>query len=293
MSTPSTNPNDVLKRRTEDPSDRIATEMDCQESYQSLHQGEIASSLDHTKTARFGTTTDAFWGGVRDGRGAPAMVLFAGMVGFGAMGRTNGFDVWFTTATSFLMFALPGQIVMLEMILLGASSLTIALATSLTATRFVTMTATLFPMLHVRDRNKALYAKVHLLAMTAWAVSLKEFATMEPKHRLSYFCGLGLLCWLISIPGTVVGFLIAGSVPMPITLGLIFINPLFFLLTFTEIKVSGYRLSILLGSIAGPICYLMDRDTSLLTAGFIGGTLAYWIDRKWIRRYDHVKRGGV
>jgi hypothetical protein len=73
---------------------------------------------------------------------------------------------------------------------------------------------------------------------------------------------------------------------MPITLGLIFINPLFFLLTFTEIKVSGYRLAILLGSIAGPICYLLDRDTSLLTAGLIGGTLAYWIDRRWIRRYD-------
>ncbi len=263
---------------------KTPTEMDALES----HQANGADRADVTEpvSARFQSRNDAFWSGVRDGRGAPAMVLFAGMVGFGAMGRTNGFDLWFTTAASFLMFALPGQIVMLEMILVGASSLTIALATSLTATRFVTMTATLFPMLHAKDRNKALYAKVHLLAMTAWAVSLREFATIEPKHRLSYFVGLGIVCWLISVPGTVVGFLIAGSVPMPITLGLIFINPLFFLLTFTEIKVSGYRLAILLGCIAGPICYLIDRDTSLLTAGVIGGTLAYWIDRKWIRRYD-------
>jgi hypothetical protein len=72
-------------------------------------------------------------------------------------------------------------------------------------------------------------------------------------------------------------------------LGLIFINPLFFLLTFTEIKATGYRLAIFLGSIAGPIFYLIDRDTSLLTAGLIGGTLAYWIDRKWIPRYDQKK----
>jgi predicted branched-subunit amino acid permease len=261
---------------------KTPTEMDTLESYQEALSTPGSEKL----TPRFKDKHDAFWSGVRDGRGAPAMVLFAGMVGFGAMGRTNGFDLWFTTATSFLMFALPGQIVMLEMILLGASSLTIALATSLTATRFVTMTATLFPMLHERDRNKQLYAKVHLLAMTAWAVSLKEFQTIEPKHRLSYFVGLGILCWLISVPGTIVGFLIAGSVPMPITLGLIFINPLFFLLTFTEIKVSGYRLAILLGSIAGPIFYLMDRDTSLLTAGLIGGTLAYWIDRRFIRHHD-------
>jgi len=103
---------------------------------------------------------------------------------------------------------------------------------------------------------------------------------------LSYFSGLGVLCWLISVPGTIMGFLIAGSVPMPIILGLIFINPLFFLLTFTEIKISGYRLAIFLGSIAGPIFYLIDHDTSLLAAGLVGGTLAYWIDRKWIRRYD-------
>ncbi len=242
--------------------------------------------LDHQMPPRFINRRDAFWGGIRDGRGAPAMVLFAGMVGFGAMGRTNGFDLWFTTTTSFLMFALPGQIVMLEMILSGASALTIALATSLTATRFVTMTATLFPMLHETDRNKKLYAKVHLLAMTAWAVSLKEFETIESKHRLSYFMGLGLLCWIISVPGTIVGFFIAGSVPTPITLGLIFINPLFFLLTFTEVKASGYRLAILIGSIAGPLFYLLDPDTSLLTAGLVGGTLAYWIDRRWIRCYQ-------
>ena len=255
-----------------------------------LHSSPDSSSENTERLSpRFQDRKDALWSGVRDGRGAPAMVLFAGMVGFGAMGRTNGFDLWFTTATSFLMFALPGQIVMLEMILLGASSVTTALATSLTATRFVTMTATLFPLLHERDRNKQLYAKVHLLAMTAWAVSLKEFHTIEPKHRLSYFVGLGILCWLISVPGTIVGFLIAGSMPMPITLGLIFINPLFFLLTFTEIRVTGYRLAIFMGCIAGPIFYLIDRDSSLLTAGLIGGTLAYWIDRKWIRRYDQKR----
>jgi len=27
----------------------------------------------------------------------------------------------------------------------------------------------------------------------------------------------------------------------------------------------------------------------LLTAGLVGGTLAYWIDRKWIRRYDQKR----
>jgi predicted branched-subunit amino acid permease len=119
------------------------------------------------------------------------MVLFAGMVGFGERGKTNGFDVWFTTFTSFFMLALSGQVVLLEMAITGSSVLAIALAVTLTSTRFITMTVTLFPQFHQKDRNRSLYASVHLLAMTAWAISMREFHAIEIKHRLSYFVGQG------------------------------------------------------------------------------------------------------
>jgi predicted branched-subunit amino acid permease len=241
-------------------------------------------ALEGSAEQRFTSQRDAFWSGIRDASGAPAMVLFAGMVGFGAMGKTNGFDVWFTTFTTFFMFALPGQVVLLEMATTGSSILAITLAVTLTATRFITMTVTLFPQFHQKDRNRSLYASVHLLAMTAWATSMKEFHSMEVKHRLSYFIGLGLLCWLISVPGTILGFYLAGMVPPAVTLGLVFINPLFFLLTFTEVKPWVNRIAILLGCVLGPIFFMIDRDTSLLTAGLVGGTLAYFIDRKFLRK---------
>ena len=251
-----------------------------------IDPSEIA--LEGSAAQRFKNRTDAFWAGMRDASGAPAMVLFAGMVGFGAMGKTNGMDVWFTSATSFFMFALPGQVVLLEMVITGSSAFAIALAVTLTSTRFITMTVTLFPQFHERDRNHGLYASVHLLAMTAWAISMREFQTMEAKHRLSYFVGLGLLCWLISVPGTILGFLLAGVVPPAITLGLVFINPLFFLLTFTEVKPWINRIAIGLGFVLGPLFYGFDRDTSLLTTGLVAGTIAYLIDRKILR-----KRAGV
>ena len=233
---------------------------------------------------RFQNRNEAFWAGIKDASGAPAMVLFAGMVGFGAMGKTNGLDVWFTGATSFLMFALPGQVVLLEMAITGSSALAIALAVTLTSTRFITMTVTLFPQFHDKDRNRGLYASVHLLAMTAWAISMREFHAIESKHRLSYFVGLGLLCWLISIPGTILGFFLAGMVPVAVTLGLVFINPLFFLLTFTEVKPWVNRIAIGLGFVLGPLFFILDRDTSLLTTGLVAGTMAYFIDRKLIRK---------
>jgi len=241
-----------------------------------------------TVAQRFKNRGEAFWAGIRDASGAPAMVLFAGMVGFGAMGKTNGVDIWFTTATSFLMFALPGQVVLLEMVITGSSILAIALAVTLTSTRFITMTVTLFPQFHQKDRNRGLYASVHFLAMTAWAISMREFQTMEAKHRSSYFIGLGLLCWLVSIPATILGYLLAGVVPPYITLGLVFINPLFFLLAFTEVGSWTNRIAIGLGFLLGPLFFILDRDTSLLTTGLVAGTIAYLIDRKILR-----KRAGV
>ena len=246
-----------------------------------IDPSEIA--LEGSAAQRFKSRSDAFWTGIRDAAGAPAMVLFAGMVGFGAMGKTNGMDAWFTGATSFLMFALPGQVVLLEMAITGSSVLAIALAVTLTSTRFITMTVTLFPQFHEKDRNHSLYASVHLLAMTAWAISMREFQTIEAKHRLSYFMGLGLLCWLISVPGTILGYYLAGMVPPAITLGLVFINPLFFLLTFTDVKPWGNRIAIGLGCLIGPIFYAFDRDSSLLLTGLVAGTLAYAVERRWLR----------
>ena len=253
----------------------------------------VLAPAQSTELDRFASRKDAFRSGLKDASGAPAMVLFAGMVGFGAMGKTSGFDLSFTTLSSLLMFALPGQVVLMEMMVDGASLLAIALAVTLTSTRFITMTVTLFPQFDRRDQNAGLYASVHLLAMTAWAVSMREFQRIEPKHRLSYFAGLGLLCWMISVPGTILGYLLAGVVPVFITLGLIFINPLFFLLTFAEVKPWINRIAIALGCVIGPFFYLLDRDTSLLTTGLVAGTLAYWIDRQYLRKRRSASDGGM
>jgi predicted branched-subunit amino acid permease len=250
----------------------------------------VASGLDKTTDnphAFYQTQKDAFWGGVKDAIGAPAIVLFAGMIGFGAMGRTNGLDVWFTGICSTFMFALPGQIILLDMLISHSSLANIALAVTLTSTRFVTMTLTLFPQFSKSEKNANSFAAVHLLAMTAWAVSMREFPKIAPTYRRSYFIGLGVFCWSLALPGTVLGYLLAGMVSKTITIGLIFINPLFFVLTFTEIKHNWSKLAVLLGCILGPVFYYLDPDTSLLLTGLIGGTSAYWIERKFYREREN------
>jgi hypothetical protein len=63
----------------------------------------------------------------------------------------------------------------------------------------------------------------------------------------------------------------------------VFINPLFFLLTFTEVKPWVNRIGIVLGCALGPVFYLWDADSSLLTTGLVAGTLAYMLDKRWLR----------
>ena len=48
--------------------------------------------LEGSAAQRFKSRSDAFWSGIRDAAGAPAVVLFAGMVGFGAMGTPSGIN---------------------------------------------------------------------------------------------------------------------------------------------------------------------------------------------------------
>jgi predicted branched-subunit amino acid permease len=222
--------------------------------------------------------------GAKDAFGAPAAILFAGMLGFGAMGQANGLDIWLTGATSFFMFALPGQVVLVEMLVLSASGVTIAIAVTLTATRFFTMCLTLFPQFPEKQRSSFYYLVVHFVAMTAWAVSMRDFPKMKAEDRLAYFTGFAFVCWAVSTPATVLGYMLAGQVPSYINLGLVFINPLFFLLTFTEVRPRANRIAILLGGPIGLLSYLWFPDYSLLIAGIFGGTIAYMIDKHFRNR---------
>lgn len=58
--------------------------------------------------------------GVRDAFGSPMLVLLAGMVAYGSVAHQQGFDPWVTSLGSVFIFALPGQVVMQEMVIAGA-----------------------------------------------------------------------------------------------------------------------------------------------------------------------------
>jgi predicted branched-subunit amino acid permease len=236
----------------------------------------------------FQSKQDAFRRGVRHAIGAPAGVLFAGYIGFGALCHSLNLSIWTAAGSAFFVYALPGQIVMAEMFALGVSTLLTTLAVGLTASRFLPMTLTVLPQFDAQHRgSKSLYAMVHLLAMTSWAVAMRDLPKMEPQYRQAYFWGIGLVCWGVCAPGAVIGYLLADQVPVPLTMALVFLNPLFFMLSFTEVKPAAYRLAILFGSLLGPISHSLAPDYSLLISGLVGGSLAYLVIHR-----RHTSHGG-
>lgn len=226
----------------------------------------------------------AFLSGLGDAWGVPAFVLVAGMLGFGALARASGLDIWVASASSWIVWALPGQVVLAEMFAVGAPAFAIFVAVSLTAARFLPMTLTLMPYIPPRQRGIELYPLVHVVSMTTWATMMQRFPSIGEQQRLAYFAGFGLVCWAVSLPATAIGFLLSGQVPQAVTLGLVFLNPLFFFLLFADVKQLVNRLALLMGGILGPLVYLAAPGWSLPICGVAGGTAAFWVGRWWRRR---------
>jgi predicted branched-subunit amino acid permease len=230
----------------------------------------------------------AFWLGVKSGLLGPAPVLVAGMLGFGAMSHGVGLDPFFSAFVSFSVFALPGQVVFVEMVSVGASASAIAFAVAVTSARFLTMTLTLFPQIPKSLREPPRLITVHLVAMSAWTYCMQEFPKLKPEIRYGYFVGLGTICWLICVPATLIGYWLSDTVPIWITYALLFVNPLFFLMSFTEVPLRVNQLAIVLGGIVGLFLFKFYPENALLISGLGIGTIVYLIDygRRKIRKEE-------
>ena len=221
--------------------------------------------------------TAAFQAGARDAFGVPSAVLGAGYIGFGALALDSGFSIWLALLSTATIWALPGQLALVELHTLGASVLAIIPAVMLTSARFLPMTMVLMPI--IRDRrhtNFRLYAAVHLVAMMGWAAAMKRCPELPLPQRLPYFLGFALVNWCACLACTALGFALSGSLPYLVKLGLVFLNPVYFTLILSaDLRQRLMILALAGGALAGPLIHLVTPQWSVLLGGFVGGTVAY------------------
>lgn len=224
----------------------------------------------------------AFRGGIREAIGIPSAVLAAGYVGYGAFAADTGFSLLATLLCTVAIWAMPGQLVLLEMSNLGAPAFAIVTTVMLTATRFLPMTVSLMPMLHSPGQPRwRYYVGAHLLAMTGWAVAMRRCPELSAPTRLPYFLGFTATLMVVATLASATGFIASDTLGPTLKLGFVFMNPVYFVIVLGgDIRGRMMGTALVLGAIAGPLAYLYTPQWSVLIAGLGGGTLAYALTRR-------------
>lgn len=224
--------------------------------------------------------------GLRDSFGVPMVVLGASYVGFGSLVHGAGLDVWLGLFSTFTGWALPGQIVVVELYSLGASLLVVAAAVAMTNARLLPMTVSLMPYLRHRGTpGWRYYLASHYVAVTAWAAAMRVCPNLPPEQRLPYFAGFGSALWGMCLATTAAGFYLAGLLPGVVTLGLVFLNPIYFMLVFVaDARHRARILALVVGALAGPPLHLVSADWGLLATGVLAGSVAFAADLALPRR---------
>jgi len=224
--------------------------------------------------------------GIVQACGAPAVVMSASFVGFGALARQSDFLLGHALLSTASGWALPGQVALVELYAAGASILAIALAVALVNARLLPMTVTLLPLLRARGTPRwRYYAAAHLVAVTGWAAAMRDCPRMPARARLPFYFAFAGTLYAFSMAATAAGFLLAGSVPTVVSLGLVFVNPIYFMLVFAgDVRRLTRGLSLAFGAVLGPPLHLLAPTWGLLITGMAAGSAGYALARWWERR---------
>ncbi|WP_184431583.1 AzlC family ABC transporter permease [Roseospira goensis] len=234
----------------------------------------------------YGTRGAALRAGARAAVGAPAVVLAASYLGFGALVRSADWSLPLGLMSTALGFALPGQIVVVEMAAAGASLALIAAAVALTNFRLMPMTLVLMGRLRAPDTPRWwLYALAHVIAVTSWLVALQRAPRLPLAERLPFVAGFSVVIWAVTLTATAVGFWLHEQVPPLVSLALVFLTPLYFLLMMVaDLRQRARVYAMVAGTLAGPPLHLLTPEWGLVLTGVLAGTLAFGLDRRAARR---------
>ena len=225
-----------------------------------------------------------FFSGLKSliGLRSPALPLSCSFIALGALLRDAGFNFQQSALSSFLTYALPGQLIMAESFIVGASLVNIFLAVCLVNARLYPMTVSLVPLLKHKDQPRwKYYMSCHFLAVSSWLIMKENYKKIGNKYRIDFWMGIGFGTWSTAIMSTLIGFYLANYLNEDMLIGLAIVNPVyFFCMMIGAMNNSKISIAVITGTILGPIFYLLSPEWSILYAGVIAGSLGFLIGEK-------------
>ena len=213
---------------------------------------------------------------------SPALALGASLIAIGALYKNIGFTFLQSFLSTLFTYALPGQVVMAESILVGASLINIFIAVWLVNTRLYPMTVSLMPLMkHNTQPRWKYYLFSHFVAVSAWLIMKSNYEKIEKKNRIDFWFGIGTATITVAIISTLIGYLISDYLNEDMLIALAIVNPVYFMcMMIGSMKTLQISLSIIFGAILGPAFYFISPEWCILLGGFISGTIAFFIGEK-------------
>ncbi|MBJ7489341.1 MAG: AzlC family ABC transporter permease [Candidatus Fonsibacter sp.] len=224
------------------------------------------------------TFDNHFKKGCRTALGIPGISLAASFFALGALFKNSGLNAMQSFLSTLIGFALPGQLVMAETLIVNGTLLNILIAVFLTNARLYPMTVNLVPVIRQNNRPRwHYYFLAHFIAVTSWVYMLSNYNKINKENRFSFFLGLGVTLWVLSTIATVIGFYTAGIISKKVFVAIIFLNPIYFMCMIVSVLNKLHIiLTVFLSIILAPILFLVTPDWSVLLAGVISGIISYF-----------------
>ena len=209
---------------------------------------------------------------------SPAIALGCSFLAIGALLKNIGFNFQQSLFSTFFTYALPGQLVMAESFLVGASLINIFIGVWLVNARLFPMAVSMFPLLKSKQQPKwKYYISCHFLAVSSWLIMKKDYRKINLDNRIDFWMGIGTATWSIAIFSTILGYLVSDYLSKDMMIGLAIVNPIyFFWMLLGTMKNIAIGTSVILGTILGPLFYLVSPEWCILYGGVAAGIVAFF-----------------
>ena len=209
---------------------------------------------------------------------SPAIALACSFLAIGALLKNIGFNFQQSFFSTFFTYALPGQLVMAESFLVGASLINVFIGVWLVNARLFPMAVSMFPLLKSKKQPKwKYYISCHFLAVSSWLIMKKDYRKINLDNRIDFWMGIGTATWSIAIFSTILGYLVSDYLSKDMMIGLAIVNPIyFFCMLLGTMKNIAIGTSVILGTILGPLFYLVSPEWCILYGGVTAGIVAFF-----------------
>lgn len=222
---------------------------------------------------------------MRDALGAPALGLFAALLGFGAMARDMGLDLSIAWAAVALVWSMPALMTYAELAVAGGGLGVMFSAVLFSNLRNIPMIVTALPL--VRHERKLSWRDMlfaQILSPTVWVHVLTRAQEIPLKVRRSYFTGFALTLYISALAGTLAGYFGFDGIPRTLAVALLLLTPIYLLLIMVSVRrLSGY-LALGIGALAVPALMTWSVEWGLLIGGIGAGTLGFALAGDWRRK---------